>query len=157
MKHQNEVDNDKQNRKKLKRFGMSIINQSTAVGWEDAEIARLILLVTSELGIRGKKIIKFLYKTSAFSSHIIACLLDEGLSIKPIKVLRYMSRITDCEGFLGILAEGFDCDLYDIENEELLAYVSIICIIYFMYCNMCVLPFLAQRIFSKQFYNGAEN
>jgi hypothetical protein len=109
-------------RKICKHFARGLVDRAAEVGWENEELARLIMLAAGKLDYGNKKTLKFLSKCNVRNASIFACLEDEGLQIGiDEKIFTLHAWSDSIDHFIGLLSEALDANSihsYDTDTIE---------------------------------------
>jgi hypothetical protein len=119
----------KKGKKTLKicrHFSYALISNASCAGWEDAEIASLIILVAGQLNLDEAKLIRCLEKTGTGSPNVVAQLVDNGIFsfTVPQLVSILLGYAKNVEHFIHVMGEACECDMFDLTNTETIDVVS---------------------------------
>jgi hypothetical protein len=127
---------DKTKVKTCKKFSISLIRQSVISGWEDHEIANLLVLVSKELDLDNLKLLKLIQKCNVCNPIVLQCLVDSDISFSASQIITAMfDQTDDTDSFIKAIGVSFEQGLLNGTDDETLEAVSVII---FIYIYMCV-------------------
>ena len=93
----------------VKRFAMALVGQAVDGGWEDHELARLVLLVAKEREMTSKKTIKVLTDCRICNPVVLARLADDGLSFDVPQIIHAMyNQAGHPDRFIEAVKDGLE-------------------------------------------------
>lgn len=113
----------KKGKKTLKicrHFSYTLITNAASMGWEDGEIAALILLVAGQLEFDEAKLVRCLDKTETGSPNVISHIVDDGKFsfTVPQLVSILLSYAKNVDHFITIMGDACECDMFDLTDAE---------------------------------------
>lgn len=103
------ADRKKAENQAVKRFAVALVHQAVANGWEDHELARLVLLVAKEREMSSKKTIKFLTECQICNPVVLARLADDGLAFDVPQIIHAMyNQAGHPDRFIEAVKEGLE-------------------------------------------------
>ena len=109
---------NKKELKVCKLFGANLMKQALNNGWEDHEVARLLILISDELCFSGKSFYKFLLNAECSTPGVLSILVDEGITLTPAQLLTLVSSPADSNASLmSIISECMEQHLFDLDDE----------------------------------------
>lgn len=119
----------KRRRKNNKNYSAELLHNAVSSGWEDHEVAKLIVLVSGSLEFSNKKLLRFLKKTTLMSPGVIACLQDSGIKIKADSVVTsLLDSAASPDRVSRIFAEGFECGIISTDDPAVIIAVGVVII-----------------------------
>jgi hypothetical protein len=130
---------DKGKVKACKKFSIALIRQAVTSGWEDHEIANLLLLIFKELELDNLKLLKFLQKCNVCTPIVLQCLVDSDINFSSSQIITAMfDQTDDTDSFIKAIGVSFEQELLDATDDETLEAVRYIIYVHFhlnLHCN----------------------
>eukprot|EP00596_Hydrurales_sp_CCMP1899_P005562 CAMPEP_0119049646 /NCGR_PEP_ID=MMETSP1177-20130426/65715_1 /TAXON_ID=2985 /ORGANISM="Ochromonas sp, Strain CCMP1899" /LENGTH=418 /DNA_ID=CAMNT_0007027139 /DNA_START=83 /DNA_END=1336 /DNA_ORIENTATION=- len=112
---------DKGKVKACKKFSIALIRQAVTSGWEDHEIANLLLLIYKELELDNLKLLKFLQKCNVCTPIVLQCLVDSDINFSSSQIITAMfDQTDDTDSFIKAIGVSFEQELLDATDDETL-------------------------------------
>lgn len=116
----------KHDKKVCRLFALGIISDAITAGWENEELARVIVLFTRKLHLSTKKTLAFIQACELKSVAIIAAIEDEGLILTTRNKIKTMLRWQnyDLDGFIAMMNDALELSVLYSNDMEVSVIVS---------------------------------
>ena len=103
------------------------------MGWEDHEVANLLILIGQELDFKPARLIKTLEQTSSGSPGIIAILIDNGYEFTPRQLINlFMNQAQNIHKYFSYISAALECQLFNFSDPDTLTAVCLkVCVAVF--------------------------
>jgi hypothetical protein len=122
-----EEDKHDKSKKICKAFAMDLLQGAEEAGWEDGELAQLIVLIAKQLCFfdKPKKILSYLSKCSIMKPTVIARLTDEGVEFSANQIIfSLFSGSVNIDAFISTIGESLEQGLLRVHDENTIDSVS---------------------------------